>query len=192
MLKTQYINKLISYSGKELVPHWIYRNFDITGDAVVAFCGEVSVPSTFMLNQMDILDQAYIYSPLMLNFIIEHFDTDLNLAIYRQRLFMIGIKEELEKLGIKIIRRGETLYVESSKLTVSVASSSNISTLLHIGINIDNTGTPVKAIGLNQLGVKDISSFANNVMLHYQLELEQIYDARCRVRGIVTDHNHNL
>ena len=82
MLKTLYVNRKINYSGEELQPHWIYRNFDIMGDAAVAFCGEVNVPQKFMLDQIDIMDKAYIYSPLMLNFIIEHFDNDLHLALY--------------------------------------------------------------------------------------------------------------
>lgn len=192
MLKTLYLNRSIKYSGKELEPHWIYRNFDIMGDAAIAFCGEVNVPQSFMLDQTDILDQAYIYSPLMLSFIIEHFDNDLNLALYRQRLFMIGMKEELEQLDIRVVRRGEALYANNGKLTVSVASSSNVSTLLHIGINIETAGTPVKTAGLAELGVKDIHSFADNVLLRYRIELEQIYEARCRVRGIMPGHNPSL
>jgi len=189
MTKTLYINKLINYTGKELEPHWIYRNFDILGDAVIAFCGETNVPQSFMLDQTDILDKAYIYSPLMLNFIIEHFDNDLNLALYRQRLFLIGIKDELEQLGIPVVRRVEALYANNRKLTVSVASSSNVSTLVHTGINIETAGTPVKTAGLTELGVNDIQSFAENVMLRYQVELEQIYDARCRIRGIIAGHS---
>lgn len=189
MIKTLYINKPINYSGRELEPHWIYRNFDILGDAVIAFCGETNVPQSFMLDQTDIIDKAYIYSPLMLNFIIEHFDNDLNLALYRQRLFLIGIKDELQQLGITVVRRVEALYANNRKLTVSVASSSNVSTLVHTGINIETAGAPVKAAGLAELGVNDIQSFAENVMLRYQVELEQIYDARCRVRGIIADHS---
>jgi hypothetical protein len=189
MLKTLYFNQSLNYSGKELEPHWIYRNFDIMGDAAVAFCGEVRVPQSFMLDQTDILDQAYIYSPLMLNFIIEHFDNDLNLALYRQRLFLIGMKEELEQLGITVVRRGEALYANNGKLTVAVASSSNVSALLHIGINIKTEGAPVKAAGLEELGISDIQSFAENVMRRYRIELEQIYEARCRVRGIVAGHS---
>ncbi len=59
----------------------------------------------------------------------------------------------------------------------------------HTGINIETTGTPVKAAGLAELGVNDIQSFAENVMLRYRVELEQIYDARCRVRGIIAGHS---
>lgn len=188
MLKTLFINKSMQYSGKELEPHWIYRNFDVMGDAVVAFCGEVNVPQSFMLDQTDIIDQAYIYSPLMLNFIIEHFDNDLNLALYRQRLFLIGIKDELEQLGNTVVRRGEALYANNGKLTVAVASSSNVSALLHIGINVKTDGTPVKTAGLEELGVNDVQSFAENVMRRYRIELEQIYESRCRVRGIVAGH----
>ncbi|MEN6349453.1 MAG: DUF366 family protein [Syntrophomonas sp.] len=185
MLKTLFIEDQIDYLGTQLAPHWIYKNFGLQGDAAVGFAGEARVQADNMVDLMDSLDNAYIYSPLMLHFIVEHFNSDLELAVYRQRMFMIAIKEEMEQFEIAVNRRGDDLYVNKAKLTVSIATKSVISTLIHVGINIENTGTPVKTIGLNQLGIADIKSFAEKVMLRYKLELEQIYEARCKVRGLV-------
>lgn len=182
-MKTLFIDERIDYQGSQLSPHWIYRNFNLIGDAVVAFLGEVNVPVDQMVDLIDIHHKEPIYSPLMLNFMVEHFDTDLELAVYRQRLFMVAVKEELEQMEIPVNRLGDDLFVGKDKLSVSVATRSLVSTILHIGLNVETEGTPVKTCGLKQLGIVDIKSLAENVMLRYKREMEQIYEARCKVRG---------
>ncbi|HWP98285.1 MAG TPA: DUF366 family protein [Syntrophomonadaceae bacterium] len=182
-METMYIEERIDYNGQQLTPHWIYNNYKLIGDAAVAFVGEVHVPIDNMVDLSDVMDQAFIYSPLMLNFIIEHFNHDLNLAIYRQRLFMVCIKEELEQFEIPVSRRGDDLYISKAKLSVSIATASTTSTLIHVGLNIETTGAPVKAAGLKDLAVIDFKSFAENCLLRYKRELEQIYEARCKVRA---------
>mgnify|MGYP000858988750 FL=1 len=187
MIKIQVIDKQIEYTGKELAPHWIYRNFNLPGDAAVAFIGEAHVPVENMVDLADVKEDEHIYSPLMLNFIIEHFSTDLELAVYRQRLFITCIKEELELYEVPVARVGDDLYVNRAKLSVSIATCSIVSSLIHVGLNINVEGTPVKTAGLQQLGIKDIRSFAQNVLRCYQNELEQIYLARCKVRGVIIE-----
>jgi hypothetical protein len=54
-----------------------------------------------------------------------------------------------------------------------------------VGLNIENAGTPVDTCSLSELGIKDIESLANNIMLRYTRELEQINDARCKVRSVI-------
>lgn len=187
MIKTQLLQEQVTYDGTQLQPHWIYRNYGLLGDAIVAFVGEVNVTLDKMVDLTDVKESEHIYSPKMLNFIVEHFDTDLELAVYRQLILMVSIKEELETYEILTQRIGDDLYIERSKLSVSIATSSVVSTLIHVGLNIETEGTPVKTAGLNQLGIIDISSFAENVMLRYKRELERVYEARCKVRGIVVE-----
>ena len=184
MVKTLFIEKQIDYLGTQLAPHWIYKNFALSGDALVAFIGEAKVPINNMVDLKDRMENAFIYSPLMLHFIIEHFDSNLELAVYRQRMFMVAVKEELEQFEIPVSRRGDDLYVSKGKLSVSIATRSLVSTLIHVGVNIETQNTPVNTAGLDQLGIADIKSFAGNVMLRYKRELEQIYEARCKVRGL--------
>jgi hypothetical protein len=43
---------------------------------------------------------------------------------------MVAIKEELEQYEIKVQRIGDDLYINRGKLSVSIATSSVISTLL--------------------------------------------------------------
>jgi len=187
VLKILVADREIKYTGKELTPHWIYRNFDLRGDAAVAFVGPAQVDVDDMVDLTNVKEQGYISSPSMLNFIIEHFSTDLELAVYRQRLFLTCIKEELELFEVPVARVGDNLYINRKKLSVSIATCSTVSTLIHVGLNITTEGTPVKTAGLEEIGIKDVKSFAQNVLRRYQNELELIYLARCKVRGITVE-----
>jgi len=183
-MKTIYIPEIIKYDGHQLSPHWIYKNFSLLGDAVAAFCGEAEVGQETMVDLADLKNKDFIYSPLMLNFIIEHFDTDLEKAVYRQRIFMVAIKEELESRSITVRRSGDDLYIGEGKLSVSIATRSLVSTLMHVGVNIETQGTPVKTAGLKEIGISDIKGFALQVMKRYVQEIEEINEARCKVRGL--------
>lgn len=184
MLKTLVVERPMVYDASQLQPHWIYRNYDLLGDAAIAFRGEANVNLEDMVDLSDVKHSEPIYSPDMLHFMIEHFHTNLELAIYQQRMFMVAIKDELEQYEIPVVRMGSNLYLKRGKLSVSVATVSNISSLFHIGLNIDTKGTPLKTVGLNELNIKDYSSFAASVMLRYQRDLESIEEARCKVKGI--------
>lgn len=184
MIKTLVSDKQLVYDGTQLHSHWIYNNFGLIGDAAVAFIGESNVALDMMIDLIDVHRKESIYSPLMLNFIIEHFNPDLELAIYRQWLFMALIKEELDLFEITVNRMGDDLYYNKGKLSVSVATVSNVSSLIHIGLNINTEGTPIKTAGLKELGIADIKAFADTLMVRYKRELEHIHEARCKVRGV--------
>ncbi len=187
MIKSLLLKEPVDYDASQLHPHWIFRNYGILGDAIVAFVGEAHVKSHKMVNLTDVREKEYIYSPKMLNFIVEHFNTDLEMAIYRQLILIFAIKEELDGYEVVVQRIGDDLYVERAKLSVSVATSSVVSTLIHVGLNVESHGTPVKTVGLKELGISDISSFAEKVMLRYKRELERIYEYRCKAKGIPGD-----
>lgn len=184
MIKTLVSDKSLAYDGTQMQSHWIYNNFGLLGDAAVAFTGEVNVGLDKMIDLIDVHRKESIYSPLMLNFLIEHFNPDLELAIYRQWLFISLIKEELAQFEIDVNRMGDDLYYKKAKLSVSVATVTNVSSLMHIGLNIDTEGTPIKTVGLKELGIADIKAFADTVMLKYKRELEHIHEARCKVRSV--------
>jgi len=184
MIKTLVIDKPLAYDGTQMQSHWIYKNFGLIGDAAVAFTGEVNVGLDKMIDLIDVHRKESIYSPLMLNFLIEHFNPNLELAIYRQWLLISLIKEELAQFEIDVNRMGDDLYYKKAKLSVSVATVTNVSSLIHIGLNIDTEGTPIKTVGLKELGIGDINAFADTVMLRYKRELEHIQEARCKVRSV--------
>ena len=60
-MKTLFVEKEIKYIGSQLSPHWIYRNFNILGDAIVSFVGEVDVQLDEMVDIEDVINNEPIY-----------------------------------------------------------------------------------------------------------------------------------
>lgn len=185
MMLTKFIDNEIKYIGSQLVPHWIYKNFKLQGDAIVAFVGECEVKLTEMVDIEDVINQEPIYSKSMLSFITEQFNINLVEGVFRQRLLICIIKELLEKRGNIVERKGDDLMIGDKKLSVSIATKSLTSVLIHTGLNIESDGAPVKAAGLtSELGITDIKDFAEEVMNTYNAELEDIELASTKVRGV--------
>ncbi len=185
MMHTKLIEKEIKYIGSQLAPHWIYKNFKLQGDAIVAFIGECEVALTEMVDIEDVINNEPIYSKSMLSFITEQFNVNLVEGVFRQRLLICIIKELLEARGIFVVRNGDDLMIDGRKLSVSIATKSTTSILIHTGLNILSEGAPVKASGLtSELGISDIKEFALEVMKRYAEELEDINLASTKVRGV--------
>lgn len=185
MMETFFVEERCTYTGEQLSSLFTYRNFRIQGDSVIAFIGPCRVELTEMVDLEDVLAQDWIYSPLMLHFIIEIFHLDLEKMITVQRLFIAIIKEQLEFNGVKgIKRKGDDLYLDNRKLSVSIATISPVSCMIHTGLNIETEGTPVPTVGLSELGIDDPRAFAQQVMKALAMELEEIELARCKVRGV--------
>jgi len=189
-MKTKFIEEEIKYTGEELAPHWIYKNFHLQGDAIVAFCGECEVKLTEMVDIEDVINEEPIYSKNMLSFIIEQFNIGLIEGVTRQRLLICIIKEALENIftlnssPFTIIRSGDDLFIDNKKLSVSIATKSLTSVLIHIGLNIDPSGAPVDAIGLGRdLKILDIKAFAEEIMIRYSQEIDDIILASTKVIG---------
>lgn len=180
-MHTKFIESEIKYTGLELSPHWIYKKFHLQGDAIVAFCGECEVKLSEMVDIEDVINNEPIYSKNMLSFIAEHFNIGLIEGVFRQRLLITIIKETLEGQNIKVIRNGDDLFVEGKKLSVSIATKSLTSVLIHVGINIDPTGAPVDAIGLDYLKIRNIKDFASDIMIKYSQEIDDIILASTKV-----------
>ncbi|MDI6709451.1 MAG: DUF366 family protein [Bacillota bacterium] len=176
----------LTYDGTQLRPHWAFRRFRLQGDSIVTFRGPCRVELEHMVDLQDVLDEAPIFSPDMLHFIVEHFDTDLQRGILRQRLLIALIREILAERGGPINRRGDDLFVGGLKLSVSIATVSPMSTLIHTGLNVRTEGVPVPAVGLTQLGWADveIQELAARIARNYAEEMAGVHLARCKVRGV--------
>ena len=184
-MHTKLIDTEIKYIGSQLAPHRIYKNFKLQGDAIVAFIGECEVALTEMVDIEDVINNEPIYSKSMLSFITEQFNVNLVEGVFRQRLLICIIKELLEERGIFVVRNGDDLMIDGKKLSVSIATKSTTSILIHTGLNILSEGAPVKASGLtSELGITDIKEFALEVMKRYSEELEDINLASTKVRGV--------
>ena len=184
-MKIKFIDEEIKYIGSQLAPHWIYKNYKIQGDAIVAFVGECEVKLTEMVDIEDVINNEPIYSKYMLSFITEQFGISLTEGVFRQRLLICIIKELLEARGVFVVRNGDDLLINGRKLSVSIATKSITSILIHTGLNILSEGAPVAASGLeSELGILDIKEFAQEVMKRYAEEIEDIILAGTKVRGV--------
>ena len=184
-MKIKFIEDEVKYIGSQLSPHWIYRNYNLMGDSIVAFIGECEVKLTEMVDIEDVINNEPIYSKLMLSFITEQFGIGLTEGVLRQRLLITIIKELLEEKGVFVVRNGDDLMIDNKKLSVSIATKSVTSVLIHTGLNILSEGAPVDASGLtSELNITDIKEFAIEVMKRYSEELEDIVLAGTKVRGV--------
>ena len=184
-MKTKFIEEEIKYVGTQLSPHWIYKNFNIQGDSIVAFIGECEVKLSEMVDIEDVINNEPIYSKKMLSFISEQFGIGLVEGVFRQRLLICIIKELLEEKGINVIRKGDDLIFKGGKLSVSIATKSITSVLIHTGLNILSEGAPVIASGLeSDMGLLDAKSLAIEIMERYANELSDIKLASTKVRGV--------
>ncbi|GIW02754.1 DUF366 family protein [Roseiflexus sp.] len=180
----------ITYDGRQLTSHWIYRHFNLMGDAAVAFIGPCHVDLSTMVDIEDVKAKAPIFSPKMLHVLAEFFSGDLHLTVYRQRLLMVIAGELLAaSTGRAIIRYGDDLYLPRidgppGKISVSIATVSSVSNLIHAGFNVETAGTPVSAAGLAELGVEPVT-FGNELLTRYAAEIANIWQARCKVRAVV-------
>lgn len=187
-MQTLFIDKKIKYTGEQLAPHYIYKNYNLKGNAIIAFIGECEVNLNHMVDIEDVINNEPIYSKKMLNIIEENFNSSLVEMVYKQRLLVTITKELIEKKNdkIKIERNGDDLYIDNKKLSVSIATKSITSTLIHFGLNIDASGAPVNAAELiKDAGIKDIKEFAIELINKYKEETENINLAACKVRGVV-------
>lgn len=180
-----FVDKTITYDGTQLSSLWAYKNFALQGDSIVAFIGPCDVKLSEMVDQEDVLAGAFIYSECMVHFIIEHFDLDLEKTITRQRLLVAIMRETLCKLGApqQLHRKGDDLYLTSRKASVSIATLSPVSSMIHTGVNISSRNTPVPAVGLADIAIEPVA-FAQQVIAAYRREIEGILMARCKVRGV--------
>jgi len=175
----------VTYDGTQLSSLYAYKNYSIQGDSVIGFRGNCHVRVEEMVDLADVKEAAYIYSTDMVHFIIEIFVLDLEKAIYKQRLFVTIVKETIEEyVPAPIIRNGDDLYIDDKKLSVSIATLSPVSSMIHFGINVSSLNTPVPTLGLEDLGINP-SEFANAIMKRFVDELDSIYMAKCKVRGVI-------
>jgi len=185
-MKTYLFDNELKYDGTQLKSHFAYKTFNIQGDSIVAFIGPCDVPKEHMVDLEDVKQDKFIYSKSMLHFIVEHFDDDLTRVIAYQRLLIDNIIHEMADSleNIRFIRRGDDIYDDVHKLSVSIATRSPVSCLIHTGINILSEDTPVPTKGLEDYGLS-AHAVATGVMNRYRAEIESIINARTKVRTVV-------
>lgn len=180
-----WIEQEMTYDGRQLQSHFAYKYFGITDNSIVAFAGPVKVDLTEMVDIEDVRNSDPIASDRMVSFIVESFDLDLFGAVWMQRLLMAIIQDEInsEAQAYLIRRDGDDLFYEDRKLSVSIATKSPVSSLIHCALNILPTGAPVPISCLSEIGV-DAVSLAKRVMERFSAEYRSIRFASVKVNWV--------
>jgi hypothetical protein len=182
-LQTLWLEGARVYDGTQLRAHWILRTAALVGDALVAFRGPCRLPASEIADLEDVAGPG-IAGDDMLHFVGEIFDDgDLVRAVLRQRLLAADAVEVLRRLapGKALSRRGDDLFFGERKLSISVATRSTVSTLIHFAVNVGNAGTPVATAALADLGVEP-RAFADALLERAAREQASLETARCKVR----------
>jgi len=185
VVDTRLLDQEIRYDGSQLRSGWIAERAGLAGEVAVAFLGPCDVSREHMVDRVDLEAGATIASPRMLHFLIEHPGLALDHITTRQRLLMALALELLTThLGEALLRRdGDDLYLRDRKLSISVATVSPSSGLIHAGFNCRGEGAPVPAIGLEELGVEP-RTFATALLTVYAREIESAARAAAKVKPV--------
>ncbi len=187
-LCTRWLPRPLAYDGAALSPLWAYRTLGLKGPSAVAFAGPCRVDLTGLVDQEDVRRKAPIASRHMLHVIAEDFSSDLEGAVWRQRL-LTAIALDLFKTyprTAKIRRDGDDLWDGKSKLSVSIATVTPVSTKIHFGINVSSKGTPVKTRGLSDYDIP-VAPFAKTLLKAYAREWGEVQEAQWKVRAYGTE-----
>ncbi|MEK6774776.1 MAG: DUF366 family protein [Bdellovibrionota bacterium] len=187
-MKTKFIKGKMKYDGRQLTPIWAYTKFGLSGDSIVSWIGPCDIKIENMVDAEDQIAGSEIRGDLMLHFIIEIFDRELFSAVSLQRLFASLAKDYLNASskilkGNETERSGDDIYWKKSKLSISIASCSSVSSQIHFAMNIVNTGTPVKTCCLNDFKLKP-ESVAIDLMHLFEQEYESIRFATQKVHPL--------
>lgn len=184
-LKTRILKEKILYDGTQLCSGWIEKKTGLQGDFALVFRGKADVPIENMVDLEDVAANAPIYSEEMLHFIVEMADPDLEKAVMHQRLLIAIIKESLKAHPqcSFLVRKGDDIYDGDAKLTVSIATRSTKSSLIHIGINIFSHNTPLLTKGLADYDIEPLW-LAEKVCSCFTAELAGIRHACTKVRSV--------
>ncbi|MGZ3723499.1 MAG: DUF366 family protein [Bdellovibrionales bacterium] len=188
-MKSKFLESHDKYDGAQLISLNSYLKHGLLGDSIIAWVGACDVTFEHMVDGEDLLAKATIAGESMLHFIIEKFDISLFAAVSLQRLLATIVKDQLQStatekaLAQSLFREGDDIYSGGRKLSISIATQSPVSSLIHFAVNVNNKGTPVKTLALEDLGV-DPKIFAMRVMEVFCKEIEGIQQATQKVRWV--------
>jgi hypothetical protein len=183
-MRAHFCDERIDYDGSQLRAHWLLARFGLVGDAIAAFRGACRVATAEIADLAD-LDGPGIAGHDMVHFVWESFtQPDLLLAVHRQRLLTAQARELLAELAPqrRVDRTGDDLFVGDGKLSISIATATPVSSVLHFGVNASQGGAPVPIAALGDLGVEP-RTFAQRLLDRVVAEQDSIAAARSKVRA---------
>ena len=188
-MKTKWLEESMKYNGRQLRSLYSYMNHGVLGDVILAWRGACDVSAEFMVDGEDELAGASIAGGDMIHIIVEHFGESLSFAVATQRMIaaitkdlLVSMSSDSEKVS-KLRRDGDDIYWKDKKFSISVATVSPVSALLHFAVNVRNEGTPVSTCSLEDFGVEPVS-FAKELIVQIKKELESVVEATQKVHWV--------
>lgn len=191
-MKSKFIEKEFAYDGTQLRSLFAYLDHGLLGDSIVAWVGPCNIDFSHMVDGEDLLAQAEIRGARMVHFVIEKFQATLPEMVALQRLLAAIVKDVIvaKENGISrfpIRREGDDLYVQlptgEGKLSISIATVSPSSGLVHFAVNVTNEGTPVATASLEDLRFA-AREFADLVLAAFTRECASIREATMKVKWV--------
>lgn len=179
---THWIDQPLAYDGSQLRAHWILARCGIAGDALVGFRGPCDVQRDEIADLADV-DGPGIRGDDLVHFVWETFSApDLWLAVHRQRLLSAQAAEVVRELApaAPVHRDGDDLFGPRGKLSISIATVTPVSAVLHFAVNATPGGAPVPTATLADFGIDPVA-FARRLLARCAEEQASIAVARAKV-----------
>ena len=188
-MKSIFVKNEFAYDGSQLRSLFGYLSHGVQGDSVVAWVGACDISNEHMVDGEDLLAGETIAGDRMVHFVIEKFGVQLFGAVALQRLFASIVLDLFrEHVGDPEIaegfrREGDDVFFGPGKMSISIATVSPVSALIHFAVNVTNEGTPVKTAALGDIDY-DAEDFARSAMKRLADEVVSIEQATVKVRWV--------
>jgi uncharacterized protein len=184
-MKSFWFEKPFKYDGSQLHSLFAYLELGLLGDSIVAWRGPCDVSLDKMVDGEDFREKQKICGSDMVHFIIEKFPANLHSAVAMQRVLASIVKDIVEEQApaVRLVRDGDDLYwgkITPRKFSISIATVSPTSSLIHYAVNVANEGTPVPTCALEDFSIEP-QDFANEVLKRFSLEAASIEAATQKV-----------
>lgn len=186
-MKSLFIPREFPYDGSQLKSLFGYLDHGVQGNSIVSWIGACDISNDHMIDGEDLLAGETIAGAKMVHFIIERFETQLFGAVALQRL-MASIVMDIcrEHVGDNDVaaqfrRDGDDIFFGPGKLSISIATLTPMSALIHFAVNITNDGTPVQTAALEDINFP-AENFAKHVLKRVTDECLGIDSATTKVR----------
>ena len=188
-LKSQFIKQEFAYDGSQLRSLFGYLSHGVQGDSVISWIGACAISNEHMVDGEDLLAGETIAGDRMVHFVIERFGHSLAAAVALQRLFASMLMDLFREhvadpeTAEMFHREGDDIFFGPGKMSISIATVSPVSALIHFAVNVTNEGTPVKTAALRDIDFPP-EDFARAAMKRLADEVASIDEAVVKVRWV--------
>ncbi len=186
-MRSKWIETEFKYDGTQLKSLFAYLDHSLLGDSIVSWEGPCDIPFEHMVDGEDFLEKSEIRSSKMLHFIVEKFDTSLFSAVLMQRMLaslcLDMMRARVPSKASEMRREGDDVFWNDRKLSISIATLSPVSGLIHFAVNTSNENTPVKTCALSDFSIS-VRDFAEDLMKKFCSEIESVTIATQKVHWV--------